>query len=312
MKADGDARSVCAMKLDWLAPKWYGSVEEMLAFGAACRATKNWWAGRTPLAAGAHFRNAARLAGTEMVKYLSTHEVWTEIKLVYDEYLTHHPHADVERSKYATLCYLARHYLEAHAQFEALGDRLTAWPHFPNYPLENLKKIRDEVAQIDAKGTARRRSHWRVDSSTPAITKVGGVSRFPVPMCRRQEGGILGLRRATTSPAPRGGITYTIRVHFVPAEAKSGRGEAGPGCRGATRSPKSTPAWSVDEHAANLGEYLRPGRQDRSPPSLRPAIVRVRSGVIGNRLYELSVRTSETDISGPAATTFLDSFKFQR
>ena len=56
MKADGDGRAACWTKLDWLDPKWYGTPEEMLAFGKACRDTKNWWAGITLLDCDAHFR----------------------------------------------------------------------------------------------------------------------------------------------------------------------------------------------------------------------------------------------------------------
>ena len=222
MKADGDARSVCATKLQWLDPKWHGSVEEMLAFGEACRATKNWWAGITLLAADAHFHKAARLGGAEMVKYLNTPEVWTEIKLVYDEYLSHRPHADVERSKYATLCYLGRHYLEAQAQFDVLGDRLTVWPASPNYPLSYLKEIRDKVAKIVA-------SRPRGDGPTGdwitfnARNDEGRWSaRFPVVIQRRQEAGILGIEARNVFTCTAGGITYTIRIQLVPAEAKAG------------------------------------------------------------------------------------------
>ena len=49
MKADGDDRYACLTKLDWLDPKWHGTAEEMLAFGRACRDTKNWRTGITLL-----------------------------------------------------------------------------------------------------------------------------------------------------------------------------------------------------------------------------------------------------------------------
>jgi len=310
MKADGDDRSVCFTKLDWLDPKWHGSDEEMLAFGQACRETKNWWAGITLCAADAHFRHAARLEPAEMPKYLSKPEVWTEIKLVYDEYLSHHPHDDVERSKYAALCYLARHYLEAHAQFDALGDRLTAWPHFPNYPLAYLKKIRDEVAKIDA---SRPRGDGPTGGWIPfnARNDEGRWSaRFPVVIQRRQEGGILGVASRNVFTCTAEGITYTIRVQLVPPEAKSGEAKlALDAARDAIAREHGGRV--LDEHRAALGEYPAEEYRIDAPP-LRPAVLRVRSGVIGNRLYELSVRASATDVSGAAATGFLDSFKFQR
>jgi hypothetical protein len=152
MKADGNRATACWTKLDWLDPKWHGTAEEMLAFGRACRAMKNWRAGITLLVVDAHFRysNLLGLGPAEWSKYLGSPEVWSEIQSVYDEYLTHYPADDVARSKYAALGYLAAHYPEAHAQFKALGDRLTTWPYFPNFPLESLKRMRDQTARIVA------------------------------------------------------------------------------------------------------------------------------------------------------------------
>ena len=68
MKADGDNRQACSSKLDWLDPKWYGTPDEMLAFGKACRATKNWRAGITLLACDAHYRYAAMLEPNAMMR----------------------------------------------------------------------------------------------------------------------------------------------------------------------------------------------------------------------------------------------------
>jgi hypothetical protein len=122
----------------------------MVAFGHACRATNNWRAGITLLVGDAHFRYANLLGPAERSKYLGSLEVWSEIKSVYDEYLKHYPSDNVARSKYAALAYLAAHFPEAHAQFQAVGDGLTTWYEFPNVPLESLKQIRDQTARIVA------------------------------------------------------------------------------------------------------------------------------------------------------------------
>ena len=90
MRADGDRRDACLTKLDWLDPKWHGSIEEMLAFGRACRDTKNSRAGITLLVADAHWRIAC-MPGENQNKYLALPEVWADIQPVYDEYLKHHP-----------------------------------------------------------------------------------------------------------------------------------------------------------------------------------------------------------------------------
>jgi hypothetical protein len=149
MKADGNDRQACWAKLDWLDPKWYGgdTPDEMMAFGKACRATNNWHTGITLLAADAHLRYSSRLARPEKTGYMRSPEVWTEIQSVYDEYLKHYPHDDVERSKYAMLCYLGAHYPEAHAQFQSVGDRLTMWPASPRFPLEVMKRACEQTAR---------------------------------------------------------------------------------------------------------------------------------------------------------------------
>lgn len=147
MRADGDHRSACLTKLDWLDPKWHGTDEEMLDFGRACRDTKNWRTGITLLVADAHDRHASRLPFPESSKYLASREVWSDIESVYTEYLKHFPDDAAARSKYAPLAYSANHFEVAQAQFEALGDELVQSREFPFVPLQELKRIRAHVAK---------------------------------------------------------------------------------------------------------------------------------------------------------------------
>ena len=147
MKIDGDDLGPCLAKLDWLDPKWHGSSEAMIAFGRACRDTKNWRGGITLLVAEAHLRHSRTLPGSGQVDYLKTPEVWADIRPVFDEYLEHRPDDRVARSKFAAIGFLAGHLPEAQAQFEILGDRLTSWPDFPSIPLEELEQMRVETAR---------------------------------------------------------------------------------------------------------------------------------------------------------------------
>ena len=160
MTADGNDEAACLTKLDWLDPKWHGddAGEEMLAFGKSCAATKNWRTGITLLAGDAHLRHCSRLEPKESLKHMKNPEVWSEIQSVYDEYLKHFPDDDMRRSKYAFLSYLGAHYAVAHAQFQAVGDRLTTWHIFPYPPLEELKKCREHTAQIVSAKLKRRNS----------------------------------------------------------------------------------------------------------------------------------------------------------
>lgn len=152
MKTDGNDREACRLKLEWLMPKWHGDDEQVMAFGKACAATRNWQAGITVLAAEAHFVHCMTLELPEWPKYLGSPEVWGEISSIYDEYLKSHPVSPPERSKYALICYLTKHYPEAHAQFQILGDGLAEWQTDPRYPLETLKAVRQKVAGIIANG----------------------------------------------------------------------------------------------------------------------------------------------------------------
>jgi hypothetical protein len=113
-----------------------------------------------PLAAGMPF------GPEERAKYLSSPEVWSEITSVYDEYLKHYPSNHAARSKYASLAFNAAHDPEAHAQFEALGDRLATWS-YQSLPLEALKRMRDQAARVVAgrprEGDAPARNSGRPD-----------------------------------------------------------------------------------------------------------------------------------------------------
>jgi len=150
MTTDGNDQDACWSKLDWLDPKWHGgdSPDEMMAFGKACRATKNWQAGITLLAANVHLRYYIMLRPGERAPYMSSPEVWSEIEAVYDEYLKHYPRDREARSKYAVLCFLATHYPEAHAQFEALGDGFIRWTSFPTFTLESIQRMREDAAKV--------------------------------------------------------------------------------------------------------------------------------------------------------------------
>jgi hypothetical protein len=308
MKANGDNRAACWSKLDWLDPKWFGSDTEMLAFGRACRDTKNARTGITLLVADAHWRIANRLGGKEEIKYLGLPEVWADIQPVYDEYLKHHPNDDVARSKFATLCYLGSHFREAEVQYVALGDRLTEWDEFPGVPLEALKRNRNHTAEIlfgrpspfglpgwHFVGGKNSDGHWRVN--------------IPVAAERKQEPGILGAKARNVWTCTADGIAYRMRVQSIPPVHRK---------EGPERVLESTRAVVASEcggqprdvHNARLAN--RPAQEYHvDAPALRPRRVRVRTAVIETRLYELSVTASATDVAGKAANEFFDSFTFR-
>ncbi len=126
LQADGSNMGACMTKMDWIDPKWYGSAAEVLEFGRACRATKNWRAGITLLAADAHLRVSSRMEPEASDKYLQSPEVWDEIRSVYEEYLAHYATDHAARSFYASYAYFCGRYVESDRQFKIVGNRLVA------------------------------------------------------------------------------------------------------------------------------------------------------------------------------------------
>ena len=308
MRANGDDRAACWTKLDWLDPKWHGTAEEMLAFGRACRDTKNWRTGITLLVADAHWRVAGELGGPEKVEYMSLPEVWADIQPVYDEYLKHHPNDDVARSKFATFCFSGGHFREAEAQYLALGDRLTEWYEFPNVPLEELKRIRkrNEELLLGGRtpiglpgwhfiGSKNNDGHWRVN--------------IPVEAVGKQEAGILGAKVRNAWSCTTDGISYVIRVQPVPPALRDQRPDR---VLDAARAVIAEERGGQPRDLRDTKLANRPAQEYHiDAPDLRPKIIRVRTAVIGTRLYELSVTGCETDVAGKSAEEFFDSFTFR-
>lgn len=158
MKAEGNNSLACSTKLEWLAPRWYGTREEMLAFGRACRDTKNWRAGITLLVADAHYNVRLELP-TEGAKneYMRRTDVWEDIATVYTEYLKKNYTDHSARSRFAMLCYLCGRYSVSHRQFLLLGDNLCWDWHYSEKVVKDTRnfvvKYADEPAkEVAAKG----------------------------------------------------------------------------------------------------------------------------------------------------------------
>jgi tetratricopeptide (TPR) repeat protein len=124
MDTDNNNLAACLAKLLWLEPKWFGSAEEMKAFAAECRKTKNWSSGIALIPTEVHRRLAAYLPVDQRVKYYQKPEVWEEIQSLYEECLASLPDDNALKSEYAGFCYLCSHYEEAHERFQKIGDKL--------------------------------------------------------------------------------------------------------------------------------------------------------------------------------------------
>jgi tetratricopeptide (TPR) repeat protein len=148
MKANPMCKSACEQKLDWLDPKWHGSLEDMMAFGRACRDTKNWESGITLLLADAHFRASVHMTKQEQIKYLHSQQVREDIKSVYEEYLKHYPGKNAVRSLYAAYCFVCGLYTESDKQFKILGDNFY---YSSRWPKKWMEQARSRAAERAAK-----------------------------------------------------------------------------------------------------------------------------------------------------------------
>ena len=307
MKANGDQRNACHTKLDWLDPKWHGTLEEMLAFGRACRDTKNWRAGITLLVADAHWRIAA-YAGKNQTKYLALPEVWADIQSVYDEYLKHYPMDNIARSKFATFCYLSSHWRQAEVQYVALGDRLTQWSESPYVPLIQLKENRERNARVVMEKEGR--------ISFPGWHFVGSTydegewrASTPAHVNHQEKPGVLGGEPINSWSCGVDGINYQIRLLGAPPEVRK---------EGPERSLEWARAVVAKERGIQPGDVrdtllaARPAKEyDLELPGPRPTHLRVKTIVLGKWIYELSVTARKSDTTGRSATEFFDSFAFQ-
>jgi tetratricopeptide (TPR) repeat protein len=147
LEADPDNKDACLNKLYWLEPKWHGSSEAMLAFGRACRDTKNWRSGIPLLLPDAHYRLTRYLDAEERLKYLGAPSFWDDVHEVYTEYLKRMPNDTLARTDFAAFCYASGHRVAAHEQFAILGDRLVPSERFPE---PWLKQVRETCAKAAA------------------------------------------------------------------------------------------------------------------------------------------------------------------
>jgi len=106
MQLDPNNYQACRAKLHYLLPQWYGSPEDMLAFGRQCAANTN-WGGEVPLVlVDAHSDLSRTLPAESRAEYWKQPEVWTDIKTAYERFAQTEP--DATRFRYPYAAYAVR------------------------------------------------------------------------------------------------------------------------------------------------------------------------------------------------------------
>lgn len=105
MKLDSDNYQACRNKLHYLLPQWYGSRDDMLAFGRECVASTN-WGGRVPLTlVDAHSEFSRTLNADDRRAYWRLPDVWADIKDGYEKFAQANPDATRFRYPYAAYAF---------------------------------------------------------------------------------------------------------------------------------------------------------------------------------------------------------------
>ena len=85
---DTNDYAACSTKLIYLQPKWFGSAEDLLAFGRQCaRSTE--WGGRIPLIlVDSHEALANTMQRDERPQYWKNPAVWPDLKSAYEKFFS--------------------------------------------------------------------------------------------------------------------------------------------------------------------------------------------------------------------------------
>jgi hypothetical protein len=121
LQADPDSFRLYMQKRWYLLPRWYGSDDEVWAFGEECAASTN-WAAKIPLI----LVEAISDAGDRDPSVYGRPEIWAPLEKVYRAYLERYPDSATYRSRFARNAVQGEHWEVAKEQFKILGDD---WDH---------------------------------------------------------------------------------------------------------------------------------------------------------------------------------------
>lgn len=150
MEANPNNYNACDKLLGFLLPRWYGSREDMLAFGRECVASDK-FGGTVPLIlADAHYTYMNRDVRDD--KYWLLPDVWPDIKLSFERFFELNPKAISWRHNYARYAYWCQQWDALQEQIGLMGDDI-------NYSYFGGREKYDEMVKLAAeKGSATNRA----------------------------------------------------------------------------------------------------------------------------------------------------------
>jgi hypothetical protein len=121
-------------RLTSLLPRWGGTDESVLAFGRAAFARKEWGSRAPFILIAAH--DGIHRGPPPKLGYFERQEVCADVKMVYDTFLTQHPEADIDRSRYVRWLVECKSWREADSQLKRLGNRVVVSVFDGQYEVE--------------------------------------------------------------------------------------------------------------------------------------------------------------------------------
>jgi hypothetical protein len=123
MQLNTNNHEVCIKKMRYLMPQWYGSFEEMVAFGRECVASKK-WGGRVPLVlAETYYDYAQLLDEKDRDGYWRQPQVWPDIQASYKKFFELNPHpAGFYQYNLAYYAYVCGQWNDFNAQIKLIRD----------------------------------------------------------------------------------------------------------------------------------------------------------------------------------------------
>jgi hypothetical protein len=136
--ADPDSRDACGRKLYALYPGWYGSHEDMLAFGRECLKSENWRGGIPAILLRAH--QIVGDASGDAKEYYARPDVWRDLADFYEGQLVNYPDDALHRSQFAKAATQAGRWDVAKREFDRLGDKAVPEVFDGKATMEYLKR----------------------------------------------------------------------------------------------------------------------------------------------------------------------------
>jgi hypothetical protein len=122
MELDPNNYDACNSKLGYLEPKWYGSVQDMLAFGRECVQNQQ-WGGHVPLILmDAHVAIQREFTeDSQKTNYWKQPNVWLDLKSAFDRFFELNPEEISWYHNYAWYAYQAGQWADLNALIPKLG-----------------------------------------------------------------------------------------------------------------------------------------------------------------------------------------------